>query len=114
MKILHFEVRVSNSCIQSMYRAPHNMSFTPCIPLITITILPTSIPFPPVAKVISEGAGEWTTDTRRRNLRGLEVVIKLAGGAVESIVPQLLACLSGPIRDEDPLVCPYMIQHAQT
>ena len=58
----------------------------------------------PIAKVISEGAGEWTTDTRRRNLRGLEVVIKLAGGAVECIVPQLLACLSGPIRDEDPLI----------
>ena len=58
----------------------------------------------PIAKVISEGAGEWTTATRRRNLRGLEVVIKLAGGAVECILPQLLACLSAPIRDEDVLI----------
>ena len=55
----------------------------------------------PVAKVISEGVNEWTVDIRRRNLRGLEVLVRLAGGAVEAIVPPLLACLSGPIRDED-------------
>ena len=43
----------------------------------------------PVAKVVAEGATEWTTDVRRRNLRGLEALIRLAGPAVEAIVPQV-------------------------
>ena len=49
----------------------------------------------PIAKVVADGATEWTTDIRRRNLRGLEALIRLAGPATEAIVPQvslLLLC----------------------
>jgi len=51
----------------------------------------------PIAKVVAEGATEWTTDIRRRNLRGLEALIRLAGPATEAIVPQvrLLCCAVG-------------------
>ena len=38
---------------------------------------------------------------RRRNLKGLEVLINLTGSSLGNFLPQLLSCLGAPIRDED-------------
>ena len=41
---------------------------------------------------------------RRRHLKGMQVLVSMTGGGLGSLLPQLLTCLSAPIRDEDAAV----------
>jgi hypothetical protein len=57
-----------------------------------------------IVDVILEGVENWTLDIRRLYLRGLEGFICMTRSLIMPVVPQLLAYLGPPIRDEEVLV----------
>ena len=50
--------------------------------------------------IIIAGTDSWTSDSKRRYIKSLNVLINLSKTAIQPFIPQLLSCLSQPIRDD--------------
>jgi len=50
--------------------------------------------------IIIIGTESWTSDSKRRYIKSLDVLINLSLTTIRTYIPQLLSCLSQPIRDE--------------
>lgn len=51
--------------------------------------------------ILQEGVEGWTTDSRKRYLRGLNCLILYADSSINAVLPRLLSVLSMQVRDED-------------
>lgn len=51
-------------------------------------------------EIIIVGTESWTSDSKRRYIKSLDVLINLSLTTIRPFIPQLLSCLSQPIRDE--------------
>jgi dynein assembly factor 5 len=54
--------------------------------------------------ILITGAQGWTVESKKRYLKGLEVAMGFAQGAVNGYLTSILSCLSSPIRDEEAVI----------
>jgi len=54
-----------------------------------------------ILPILQEGVESWTTDSRKRYLRGLDCFIMYADQAINAVLPRLFSVIGLQVRDED-------------